>query len=174
MKPVINGNNTDKNKNVPASIEKLPSPISAKLPKKVKEISKYFKNLKMIPVNKYPTKSYAQASKPVNHTEEIIRIKDTFPSLRASKINQVQKIIKGREKPKPCIKMTIKSPFKKQVIIPMNSDNIMRFMKESSLHVSNLNKALRNIKSDVLVNFICLDLLGITIVTCKVASTSDL
>ena len=87
MKPVINGNNTDKNKNVPASIEKLPSPISAKLPKKVKEISKYFKNPKMIPVNKYPTKSYAQASKSVNHTEEIIRIKDTFPSLRASKIN---------------------------------------------------------------------------------------
>ena len=70
--------------------------------------------------------------------------------------------------------MTIKSLFKKQVIIPMNSDNIMRFMKESSLHVSNLNKALRNIKSDVLVNFICLDLLGITIVTCKVASISDL
>ena len=70
--------------------------------------------------------------------------------------------------------MTIKSLFKKQVIIPMNSDNIMRFMKESSLHISNLNKALKNIKSDVLVNFICLDLLGITIVTCKVASISDL
>ena len=56
----------------------------------------------------------------------------------------------------------------------MNSDNIMRFMKESNLHISNLNRALRNIKSDVLVDFICLDPLGITIVTYKVSSTSNL
>ena len=56
----------------------------------------------------------------------------------------------------------------------MNGDNIMRFMKETSLYISNLNRALKNIKSDVLVDFICLDPLGITIVTCKITSTSDL
>jgi len=89
VKPVINGNNTDKNKTVPVSIEKLSPLISAKWPKEVKKISKYFKNLKVAPVNKSLTKSYTQALKPVNYTEEVIRIKNTFLSLRVSKINQV-------------------------------------------------------------------------------------
>ena len=34
-------------------------------------------------------KIYAQASKSVFNTEEVIRIKDAFPSLGANKINQV-------------------------------------------------------------------------------------
>jgi len=50
----------------------------------------------------------------------------------------------------------------------------MKFMKESSHHISNINRALRNIKSDVLVNFICSDPLGIMIAICKVISSSDL
>ena len=174
VKLVINSNNADKNKIVSVSIEKLPSSILTKSPKEVKEISKYFKNLKVALVSKSLTKSYTQASKPVNYTEEVIRIKDTFPSLRASKIDQVQKIIKGGEKLKPHIKMTTKGPSRKQVIISMNGDNIIRFIKESSLHISNLNKALKNIKSHVLVDFICLDLLGITVVTTKVTLISNL
>jgi len=56
----------------------------------------------------------------------------------------------------------------------MNGDNIIKFMKESSHYVSNINKALRNIKSNILVNFIHSDLLGIMVVTCKVTSSSDL
>ena len=87
VKPVINGNNADKNKTVSVSIGKLPLPIPTKLSKEVKEISKYFKNIKVTPVSKSLTKSYAQASKTINHTEEVIRIKDAFLSLRVSKIN---------------------------------------------------------------------------------------
>jgi len=44
-----------------------------------------------------------QASKPFNHTEEVIRIKDAFLFLSASKIDQVQKIIKDGPKSKPHI-----------------------------------------------------------------------
>ena len=87
MKPIINGNNANKNKTVPISIKKLPLPIFTKSPKKVKEISKFFKNLKSASVNKPLTKSYTQASKPVNYTKEVIKIKDAFSSLRASKID---------------------------------------------------------------------------------------
>ena len=50
----------------------------------------------------------------------------------------------------------------------------MKFMKESSYYISNINKTLRNIKSDVSVNFICSDPLGIIVVTCKVTSLSNL
>ena len=70
--------------------------------------------------------------------------------------------------------MTTKGPPRKNVIMPMNSNNIMRFIKKSNLHVTNLNRSLKNIKSNILVNFIYLDPLGITIVTYKVTSVSDL
>ena len=50
----------------------------------------------------------------------------------------------------------------------------MKFIKNSSLYVTNINRLLRNAKSEVLVDFIQLDPLGITVVTNKVASQSDL
>ena len=50
--------------------------------------------------------------------------------------------------------MTIKGSLRKQVIVPMNSENIKKFMDESSSYVSNLNRALKNIKSKIIVKFI--------------------
>jgi len=47
-------------------------------------------------------------------------------------------------------------------------------MKNSLIHVTNLNRNLRNAKSEVLVDFIQLDLLGITVATNKVSLNSDL
>ena len=70
--------------------------------------------------------------------------------------------------------MTTKGPFRKQIIVLMNGNNIIKFIKKSSYHILSINKALRNIKSDVLVDFICSDPLGIMVVTCKVTSSSDL
>ena len=57
-KPMSNGNKGDKTKSVPVSIKRLPPPIPAKLPKEVKEIFKYFKNLKVPSVNNSPPKLY--------------------------------------------------------------------------------------------------------------------
>ena len=70
--------------------------------------------------------------------------------------------------------MTTKGPSRKQVIIPINSDNIAKFMKKSLLHISNMNRSLKNIKSDMLVDFICSNTLGITVITSKVMFPSDL
>ena len=50
----------------------------------------------------------------------------------------------------------------------------IKFMKNSSIYVTNINRNLRNIKSEVLVNFICSDPLGVTIVTNKVSLPSNL
>ena len=174
VKYIVNTNNTNKYKSVPASIEKLPLPIFTKLSKKVNQISKFFKNLKQASVNKTSVKLYAQASKPSNHTEKVIRIKDTFLFFSTSKIDQVQKIIKGGPKPKPCIQMTTKDSSRKQIIIPMNEDNIMKSIKKSNHYISSINRALGNVKSDVSVNLICSDLLSIMVVMCKVTFLSDL
>ena len=70
--------------------------------------------------------------------------------------------------------MTIKGPSCKQVIIPMSGDNKMNFMNKNNAHVFNMNRALKNIKSDVVVDFICSDNMGIIAVTNKVASSLDL
>jgi len=108
-------------KPTPASIEKMPPLIPAKLHKKVNKISKYFKNIK--PVNGFSmvNKSYAQvskqsyvhASKQANNTTKVIKIKDTFLTLNAQKINQIHKIVNGSPKPKLCIQMTTKDLFRK-------------------------------------------------------------
>ena len=70
--------------------------------------------------------------------------------------------------------MTTKSLSRKQVIILMGNDNIVKFMKNSLIHITNLNRNLRNTKSEVLVDFICSDPLGITVVTNKVSLFLDL
>ena len=94
--------------------------------------------------------------------------------LTAKEIDQINNIIKGPSKPKPYIQMTTKGPSRKQVIIPIVKDNIDRFMKNSSIHMANLNRNLRNSKSKILVDFICSNLLSITVVTNKVSLNFDL
>ena len=47
-------------------------------------------------------------------------------------------------------------------------------MKNSAIHITNLNRILKNVKSEVLVDFICSDSVGITVITNKVSLPSDL
>jgi len=47
-------------------------------------------------------------------------------------------------------------------------------VKESSIHVININRTLKNIKSDVMADFICVENKGVVISTNKVASPLDL
>ena len=77
-----------------------------------------------------------------------------FLSIGAKKIDQINNIIKDTSKLKPYIQMTMKGLLRKHVIIPMSNNNNMKFMKNSSIHVANINRMLRNVKSEVLVNFI--------------------
>jgi len=125
-------------------------PILAKSQKEVNEISKYFKK------NNKPSmkKSYAQTSslKQVSSSStssiiiDILKLKETFPSLSNKKIDLVQKVINSSsEKSKPKINMTTKDPSQKQVIIPMNNNLSKRFIKDLSTHIINLNHALKNI-----------------------------
>ena len=105
---------------------------------------------------------------------DILKIKEAFPALNNKKIDQVNNIVKGNPKPKLKIQMTTKGPLRKQVIIPMSKDNINVFMKNSSLHAANINRQLCNAKSEVLIDYIWANPLGITIITSKVCQQSDL
>ena len=70
--------------------------------------------------------------------------------------------------------MTTKGPSRKQVIIQMSGKNVNSFMKNSSLHIANINRNLCNAKSDVLVDYIWSDNSGIMVITNKVAQQSDI
>ena len=105
---------------------------------------------------------------------EVLKIKETFPSLNAQKIDQVNSIINGQSKQKPQIKMTTKGQSRKHIIIPISIENVLSFMKNSSLNMANLNRQLCNAKTDTLVDHIRSDNNGITTVTNKVAQQSDL
>jgi len=50
--------------------------------------------------------------------------------------------------------MTMKEPSRKQVIVPVNSENTRKFMKDVSFHITNINRVLKNIKLDITADFI--------------------
>ena len=182
LNPPNNVNKKEITKPIPVTINKVPPllPLPAKTKKEVNVISKYFHPRKSTVENNVQGnntnsgKSYAQASKTSISTSEVLKIKEMFPSLNTHKIDQVNNIVNGQNKPKPCIKMTTKGPSRKQVIIPISSKNVLSFMKNSSLHVANINRLLCNAKSDILVNYICSNNTGITVITNKIAQQSDM
>ena len=100
LKLITNRDQTNKKKLVLASIERIPSSISAKSQKEVNQISKYFKNIKLTSIIKFVHKSYVQVSKLTSNTAEVIKIKNTFPALGTKKIDQIQNIIKSGPKSK--------------------------------------------------------------------------
>ena len=94
--PAPNGNNKKETpKSIPVTINKAPllPPLPAKSKKEINTISKYFhmKKNSVESSNSSSTpksgKSYAQASKPTVTTSEVLKIKETFPSLNAQKID---------------------------------------------------------------------------------------
>ena len=106
---------------------------------------------------------------------DTLKIKEMFPKLQNNKIDQVQKIINSSDsKLKLWINMTTKGPSHKQVIVPMNSEVAGRFLKDSSMHIININHALKNIKSKIMANFIHVKDKDIVISTNNVVSPSDL
>jgi len=56
----------------------------------------------------------------------------------------------------------------------MSTENNNNFMKNSALHISSINRQLWNAKSEVLVDYIRSNPLGITVITNKVSQQSDL
>ena len=131
--PTNNGNKKDIAKPVPITINKVlpPLPLPAKSKKEVNVISKYFHPKKPMVKNNVQGnntnsgKSYAQASKTLINTSEVLKIKEMFPFLNAHKINQINNIINGQNKSKLYIKITTKEPSKKQVIISISSENVI-------------------------------------------------
>ena len=139
------------------------------------EKSKFYQKKGMKPVQDNSNKGiklYAQASSP--NINEVLKIKENFPNLLVKKIKNIQKTINKLRKEKPYINIMIKGPSKRQVIILMDNNNILKFMISSSAHIANINRTLKNIKSDIVADFACANHHRLIITTNKVALSFNL
>ena len=96
--------------------------------------------------------SYAQVAN--LKVTNILKLKENYLNLSVKKIKNIHRIINDIDKTKLYIKITTKELLQKQVIVPMNRANIDKIMTSSSIHVTNINRALKNIKSNVIVNYV--------------------
>jgi len=156
-------------------VVKLPSPILAKLSKEILEKSNFFN--KKSKKAKEPEKpktlwSYIQVSVP--NVSKILKLKENFSSILAKKIKNIYRTINNSGKVRPKINMTTKGPFRKQIIVLMGNNNKAKFIASSSAHITNINSALRNIKSNIMADFVRTNQHGIIIMMNKVISMTDL
>ena len=152
----------------------LPSSILVKIVKEVNEISKYFKENSSTTAKKSYAQILANLYNSSNIVRKTLRIKEAFPKLQNKKIKLVQKIISGQEKPKLKLNITTKGLLWKQVIVPMSNNSVTSFIKDSSTHIININRILKNIKSNTMADFIHVKNKSIVITTNNIASPSDL
>ena len=70
--------------------------------------------------------------------------------------------------------MITKELLRKQIIVYENNNNRIKFIAELSTHISNINRALKNLKLDIKADFVWVEQVGIIIVTDKIVSSLDL
>ena len=153
-----------------ANISRIPSPI---LPRPSKSILTKFKYYKKSQSSNSKTKSFTQATK--GNLEDILKIKDAFPKLLSSKIIKLHNVTNNsRVKGKSKLNMTTKGLFRKQVIILINEDNSRKIVSWANIHVSNINKLLKEVKSVISADFIQCNNKVIIITTNKTTANSYL
>ena len=159
-----------------ANIYRIPPSIPLRPSKKVLVKSKFYKEKDKasgIVLKKTSKKqSYIQIFK--SNIEKVIKIKNNFPSLSSKKIKEIHKVINEPKKNKSRINMITKNPSRRQIIIPISIINSQKFMSHFNKHIFNINSILKNIKSDVIANFIYVGNRGLLITTNKVAFSLNL
>jgi len=98
-----------------------------------------------------------------------------FPALSADEVGKVLKIKNsGEGNKKPKINMTTRGPSRKEVIIPMAKHNAELIVNSAHIYIANVNKCLKNSKSDIVADFIQSTNNGIVITTNKLANDLNL
>ena len=98
-----------------------------------------------------------------------------FPSLLVDEVGKMLKVKnKGKGNKKPRINMTTRGPSRREVIIPITKPNTELIVNLAHIHISNINKCLKNSKSDIIADFIQTTNNGIVITTNKPANDINL
>jgi len=87
--------------------------------------------------------------------EDILQVKEAFPSLSADEVEKILKVKNSRVgNKKPKINMMTRGLLRKEVIISMSKSNAELIINLAHTHISNVNKYLKNSKSDIVADFI--------------------
>ena len=150
-------------------MSRIPLHIPFRLSKTVLVKFKYFnKNQLLNSLSNNNNCLYTQASR------EYL-IKDAFLKLLSIKVNEIHKVINNSiQKDKPKINIITKSSSRKQIIISMGTHNSERIIAQANSYISNINRLLKDIKSEVFTDYIWFDNKKVVIITNKVAAFSDL
>ena len=105
--------------------------------------------------------------------ENIIYIKEVFPTASPKKIVEINNIINKSGSVKQKVNMTTKEPSRKQVFISMNENNTKVIRSNISSYIKSINRSLQETNLNILADFIHLEKLGI-IITNQVASAQDM
>ena len=98
-----------------------------------------------------------------------------FPALSVNKVEKILKIKNSNEgSNKLKINITTRGPSRKKVIILMAKYNTELIVNLAYNHISNINKCLKNSKSDIVTDFIHITNNGIIITTNKPANDLNL
>jgi len=95
-----------------------------------------------------------------------------FSLTRNSLANKVLNNMNRNKKTK--LNRTIKGLSRKQVIVSMSTNNVLRIMANANTYISNINWLLKEVKSEVSVDFICSDNKELLLTTNRVTILSDL
>jgi len=92
--------------------------------------------------------------------------------------DEVEKMLKAKNSDegnkKPRMNMMARRLSRREVIIPMTKPNAELIVNSVHIHTSNINKCLKNSKSDIIADFICITNNGIVITTKKLANNLNL
>lgn len=126
-----------------AEILRILSPILFKPSKKILEKSKIFQKR-----NKNLTKSF-------NNKNRQLYIQILFTNIKEIlKIKKVYKTINKLKKIKPKINITIKKLLRRQIIILINTNNTFKYISLFVQYITNIDRILKNIKSEIMANFV--------------------
>ena len=107
--------------------------------------------------------------------EDVLQVKEVFPSLSADEVEKMLKAKNSRvDNKKLKINMITRELLKKEVIIPMAKSNTKLIVNSAYTHISNVNKCLKNSKSDIVADFIWITNNGIIIIMNKPANVLNL
>jgi len=78
------------------------------------------------------------------------------------------------QKSKFKVNIITKGPSRKQIIISMGTNNVKRVITQVNAHITNINRAFKEVKSNISTDYIHSDNKEVVIITNKIAASLDL
>lgn len=108
--------------------------------------------------------------------KKILKLKESFSNLLSKKIKDIDiyNMIYDFGKVKPRISMTTKGLSRRQINTLISNDYILNFIKSFGSYITNLNSIFKNIKLEIVAEFVQSDQYRIIITTNKITLLSNL